>query len=683
MTPFMFSSTREFCTLSSRSALAVAALTLFTGCSAPPVRAPEPIPASSLSLSPLPAPLVPSIQGRVQPLFDRELSGPQELTRRGLAHAAGFPASAKTSLALQAFKDPWAGMAALEARGLAVSAAAQRGRAGLAPLLNELAAGIDRPTPKAPPTIEPPPSPAAEAVLDALALLLEAAARHREQAFQQVSLADRQFLFDRGAALVDLYVPQISVWNDRVQAEAEADRRFAGILQDQVDDAALLACAQTLLRLLEPAWVRQIASIPADRALSPPTGVTGEVLAWRETSLGLIVIGGPGRNSYDLDQRFALVIDTGGDDLYRGLIGATASPQHGLAVVIDLAGNDAYQPAVLGLAAGRLGVGLVADLAGDDAYGGSSEGASGVGFAGIGLLYDEAGNDVYLGSRFSNGAAIGGIGAVVDMQGDDVYEGIAYSLGFGGPLGVGALIDLRGNDRYSCGGAASAYNQSEAPTAKPGDADFQYDCFGLGVGAGKRIFSPQREHLFYSLAGGLGLALDLAGDDRYRSANFSQGAGYFFGAGLILDLDGQDEYAASRYGLAAGAHFGVGLSIDRQGQDRYASNGPFYTGGAAWDVSVTLAVDGGLDDDRYDFGRTTGAAIADHRAWSVLVDEGGQDRYDVPTGLGLGLNHSLAGFFDLGGQDTYGRPDEQATAARARNGALLRREPGGLFADID
>lgn len=61
---------------------------------------------------------------------------------------------------------------------------------------------------------------------------------------------------------------------------------------------------------------------------------------------------------------FALVIDVGGDDVYRGTIGANASVEQGVNVVIDLAGNDRYHGSPMGLAMGRLGIGLVADLGG-------------------------------------------------------------------------------------------------------------------------------------------------------------------------------------------------------------------------------------------------------------------------------------------------------------------------------
>ena len=90
------------------------------------------------------------------------------------------------------------------------------------------------------------------------------------------------------------------------------------------------------------------------------------------------------------------------------------------------------------------------------------------------------------------------------------------------------------------------------------------------------ILTKRPEGHALNLAGGMGLLLDIAGHDRYQSANFSQGHGYFFGVGLLLDLDGDDEYQAARYGHGSSAHYGVALFNDRHGDDRYGSTGPFY-----------------------------------------------------------------------------------------------------------
>jgi hypothetical protein len=411
-----------------------------------------------------------------------------------------------------------------------------------------------------------------------------------------------------------------------------------------------------------------------------PPGMTGDVRLVHHTAQGLIVIGGPGPNTYDLDQPVALIIDLGGDDLYRGSIGASGDADHGNAAVIDLSGNDVYEAAPLGLATGRLGVGLVVDYAGNDVYRLHS-GGGGVAFAGIGILFDAQGNDAYTGERLTQGAAIGGLGLLLDLNGNDRYAGQGFALGFGGPLGVGATIDAGGDDHYQCvNGLPSAYNASEAPQAKPGDPSFQYDCFGLGTGSGLRVFSKQRAQQALSLAGGWGLLLDLGGSDHYHSANFSQGMGYFWGIGTFLDMDGDDDYQAARYGQGASAHYGIGVLLDYQGHDQYRSTGPFYNMGVSWDHGVSLAIDGGSGDDRYAFDISTGLGKANHMGWAIFVDEGGNDRYATRSGLGEASEESVAGFFDLDGSDTYSI-SPTTPQIHHDNGATIPRNSGGIFVD--
>lgn len=138
-----------------------------------------------------------------------------------------------------------------------------------------------------------------------------------------------------------------------------------------------------------------------------------------------------------------------------------------------------------------------------------------------------------MGNHLTQGAAIGGLGLLFDAEGNDRYTSHAFSIGFGGPLGVGAVIDITSDDYYQCGDKLpSTYNALDAPNSKPGDPLFQYDCFGLGTGAGQRILSKKPEWQAHGLAGGWGLLLDIEGQDQHESANFSQGHGYFFGAGV-------------------------------------------------------------------------------------------------------------------------------------------------------
>ena len=465
---------------------------------------------------------------------------------------------------------------------------------------------------------------------------LEQASLHRDKALTNLTETERHFLFLHARSMAEHFSPQISSLSDQTSARVKADLRFAELLEEQVDYASLIAAAQVLARLANERWLHQVAAawtkpLPASDV---PPGVTGDVLLVQETSYGLIVIGGPGPNTYELDKRFGLVIDVGGKDLYRGTIASSADEDQGNAVVIDLKGDDTYDGAPLGLATGRLGVGLLIDLAGDDVYQ-LGMGSGGAGFGGLGILFDAKGNDVYMGNRLTQGAAIGGLGLLLDAAGNDRYTSHGFAIGFGGPLGVGAVIDITGDDHYQCGGTyPSAYNAQDAPTGKPGDLLYQYDCFGLGAGAGQRILTKKSEWQTYNLAGGWGLLLDIEGRDHYDSANFSQGQGYFFGAGMKMDLDGDDEHQAARFGHGASAYFGVGLFIDDHGDDHYGSSGPFNNGGVAWDSSVSLMIDAGKGRDTYAFDRSTGLGRADHSSWGLFIDEGGADQYNAKSGFG-------------------------------------------------
>ncbi|TAL09871.1 MAG: hypothetical protein EPO02_09030 [Nitrospirae bacterium] len=636
----------------------------------------------------LPQPVVARFRGEVQGDLERHVGAQQAAVLGRLSGAAAVPAGFKRPLAVQALTDPWAGLIALEHHGHHLAELAASGSERLPSLIAAMEAGMGRPAD----SFAPIPFPAGRTREEHAAFLLavlEQAGHLREKALRRLSRDDRRFLFDHAAAIVEHFIPHVEGLDELTLPQAEADRRFCQLVAEQVDYAAMVAAAQVLASLADESWLRRLeeafrgAGAPA---LPPPPGVTGEVLLFRETPYGLVVIGGRGPNTYDLDGRIALLIDLGGDDIYRGAIAAAGDVEHGMSVVIDLSGNDTYQASPLGLATGRLGVGLLIDRAGDDVYR-LAQGSGGAGFAGLGILYDAAGNDRYVGARFTQGAAVGGLGLLLDLAGDDEYQSFGYAVGFGGPSGVGAVIDVAGDDRYQCGDKyPSNYNDVGR---QPGDPRFQYECFGLGAGSGKRIYSNNPEQWSYSLAGGLGMLIDLDGNDRYRSANFSQGCGYFFGLGLKLDMNGDDEHAAARYGHAAGAHYGVGLFVDYRGDDRYTSTGPHYNGGAAWDLSVMLGIDAGQGDDVYDFRRSGGLGLADHRSWSLFIEEGGRDRYLVgdgvggARGMGMASHDSMSGFFDLAGDDEYAivpRSDPEGSAQRG-NGRTLLDGAGGLFVD--
>lgn len=637
--------------------------------------------------SPLPQPVAAAFQREVAHEIDRDLAAPQAATLRALSEAATSPADFKPPFVVQGLTAPWTGLAALERDGHRLAELARAGPQALPELIGTMEAAMGR-------TAEPaalvplPTEPDAEALVAYLLAVLQQAHEWREQAVRKLSPADRQFLFDHAASIVEHFSPQVSDGDEQATAQIETDRRFYRLVSEQLDYSALITAARVLARLGNEPWLHLVAEgfHHVEPRASPPSGITGEVLMVRETPFGLLVIGGPGPNTYELDQRVALVIDLGGDDLYRGVIAAATTVEQGISVVIDLAGNDTYRASPLGLATGRLGVGLLIDRAGDDRYE-LAQGTGGAGFAGLGILDDIAGDDHYIGTRLTQGAAIGGLGLLVDRSGHDTFTSFGYAIGFGGPLGVGAVLDAAGDDRYQCGEQyPSESNALEQPDVKPGDPLFQYECFGMGTGSGTRVYPqyaarpPNADRGAKGLAGGWGMLIDLDGDDRYRSSNFSQGAGYFFGAGLKLDMAGNDEHAAARYGHAAAAHEGLALFIDYSGHDHYTSTGPVYNGGVAWDRSVALCIDAGEGDDRYDLRRSDGLGRADHHSWSVFIEERGKDRYVVPNGMGRAFNTSLSGFFDLAGEDEYTAVPGTSLGER-RNGQTLVDPAGGLFQD--
>ena len=626
--------------------------------------------------------IVPRMQAIIEPELRDNLNNSLPAVRAALADQTHKIAKFKESLTLRALADPWAGMSTVEQAGLLAAGAAEAGIEGLPAVIDILEGNMDRTaTPFNP--LNFPLTLAREDVMGFVMEVLEDAYQDREHALRHLSPQDRDFLYAHAQALMERFSPQMTP--PAQLADAQAAAQYAGLLMQQVDYGSLITAAQRLARLGNRKLLQQLDLIFNHRApvAHHVAGVTGDILLAQQTPYGLLLIGGRGNNTYDLEKGVALIIDLGGNDTYRGSIGASAGSDLGNSLVVDLSGNDLYQPSPLGLATGRAGVGIVIDHGGNDVYR-LSPGSGGVGLAGLGILYDGEGHDLYEGSRFTQGAAFGGFGLLVDHAGDDRYTSFGYALGFGAPLGVGAVIDVAGDDSYECGGHyPSAYNAADAPAARPQDPRFQYDCFGLGTGAGLRVFTNNSAQRALSLAGGWGLLVDLDGRDRYRSANFSQGHGYFYGLGVKLDLNGDDDHQAARYGHGTAAHSGVGLIIDYQGKDRYGSKGPFYNGGAAWDGSVALAVDGGPTSDFYDLPASTGLGMGDLGGWGLFIEEGGADQYAVTRGLGHAADASIGAFFDLEGRDDYTSVGVPVTGAPPErlNRKVYIENAGSLFID--
>lgn len=412
------------------------------------------------------------------------------------------------------------------------------------------------------------------------------------------------------------------------------------------------------------------------------------------TALGPVVVSGSGDDKLDLASMPLAtwcVIDLGGKDRWSGAFGASGvSSFASVALALDLGGDDVWDggDADVALGCGAAGIGAVIDLGGDDLWTVKSDGL-GRGLFGTGLLWDVAGNDTYVvKTKWGQGAAHVGVGVLIDSAGNDKYECAEQSQGMGSTRGCGLLLDLAGDDAYVCrddGNVSELYlNQSVA--------------MAQGCGYGRRADLGDGR----SLAGGWGLLVDGAGNDRYHAQVWSQGCGYWWGVGVLEDRGGDDVYENGKYSSGAGAHYAIGVHVDLDGNDRYnqgvAGTKNQYQGHAR-DGSIGVFVDGG-GNDAYAF-RPNCAGSADLASVGLFWDRAGDDTYaftpDPPPADGSAANTdwlrppfgtatvyraanrsfrddqaSIGIFLDTGGKDAY----PEGTAAK--DGSVWREHPWAM-----
>jgi len=272
-------------------------------------------------------------------------------------------------------------------------------------------------------------------------------------------------------------------------------------LLEKMNRKAMHRAAESLVPLANPQLLEQLGAITGNELVAVP-GVTGGIVRQINTPGGGIIIGGRGKNTYQLDKMpdVNVVIDLGGDDIYYE---GACSLHRPVMITIDLDGNDAYEakkPGVQGSAI--LGIAMLLDVAGNDVYR-AKDVAQGACVGGAGILIDYAGDDTYIGLRRAQGEALAGVGIHIDRSGNDRYHAALWAQGMGGPLGFGLLDDLDGKDHYFCGGLyLNSYLDDDNPT--PG-----YEGWGQGVGGGLRAVTN----------GGIGVILDGGGDDIYEAGD--------------------------------------------------------------------------------------------------------------------------------------------------------------------
>jgi hypothetical protein len=358
------------------------------------------------------------------------------------------------------------------------------------------------------------------------------------------------------------------------------------VLQEQ---AALVVRAALALVEGEGKTLAQAPTTPGTR------GVSGGVVFDRTMPFGRLVIGGAGSNEYACDQ-LAVIVDLGGDDVYRGPA-AGAGLVRQLSVVVDVAGDDVYEASNDALGSGTFGLGLLVDIAGNDRYRGR-ERCAGFGAGGLGALFDLAGDDDLTITRIGGGAGFLGLGLCLDVgAGKDKARAAAYAFGCGLACGLGLFVDDGGDDERE---------------VRAGDA-LGHAAWGVGLGA------------LGWLDGGAGLFVDVDGVDRYVAGDQACGAGSHGGVGVFFDTAGHDAYEVGRVALGSGRELGTGVFIDAAGDDSYRARG----------MALGSATQGGCGhaedragQDLYELNEAWPAHAADG-GWGTFLEHAGKDRYRV------------------------------------------------------
>lgn len=382
--------------------------------------------------------------------------------------------------------------------------------------------------------------------------------------------------------------------------------------------------------------------------------------------------------------KYLLIVDTGGNDTYLG-VGGTLGADHPITVVIDLKGNDRHlqdagmasrspkdvadrktRRVVPCIGGAVLGYAFVVDMEGNDLYRTLSL-TQGAGCFGVGALVDASGDDRYECYANGQGSAEWGIGLLIDRAGSDHYHCFTCAQGYGGTKGYGLLVDAEGNDTYLAEDTTIDFPSPQT--------DKHNVSMAQGAGYGRRADYSDG----HSLAGGIGVLVDGAGDDRYICGVFGQGVGYWYGLGLLSDGAGNDVYEGVWYVQGSSAHFAVGVLEDVSGNDRYVATMNMAQG-AGHDFSLGWLIELGGDDAYRAPNLSLGGGNAN--GIGIFWEASGDDRYEVPPSITLGRSSigapgslreralCLGLFCDTGGRDTY--PENLPFA---RNGTLWT-QPG-------
>jgi hypothetical protein len=479
--------------------------------------------------------------------------------------------------------------------------------------------------------------------------------------------------------------------------------QVATMLNQQIVYGSLYGGAADLMDAIDQADLARFAvnATVAGTTTTAPAHLLFSVM----TPAGRIAIGDGRGGLYDprnpgFEGDWAILLDLGGDDIYRIPAGGNSSAANPVAVLIDLSGNDQYgyvevpnpldgarlvsdadgRGAPIPMQAGpqslsntprqgggRAGIGVLVDLGGGADIYRSLRMSQGAGLFGAGILVDDGGDDSYDAEAMAQGAAMFGVGLLLDLAGRDLHHAYQAAQGFGFARGAGLLYDLAGADDYLMDNGDPMYGGDPLyPSAqRPASSNAS---LGQGFGFGRRASGTNGDNAYMS--GGLGILVDAAGDDRYSASIFGLGGGYWYGTGILADESGADSYDGMWYAMGAAAHFALGILLDGAGDDTYGGRLPRLnvTIGGGHDFSTAVLIDESGDDHYYGSRITLGAGNATGNGF--FADNGGNDTYTASSAYSMGaaglLDASLNApgsprlktrflgvFMDAGGMDRY------------------------------
>lgn len=247
------------------------------------------------------------------------------------------------------------------------------------------------------------------------------------------------------------------------------------------------------------------------------------------------------------------------------------------------------------------------------------------------------------------------------------------------------LVDLGGNDQYS-GRTASAtgdpnpllaYAVSAATTAAGGGVPAPPPPSVLEAAIVTRLVidlggddiygSGFDGNQGYGAAGGVGMLIDVAGNDAYRGGDAVQGSGFLGGVGVLVDGGGANTFLAGQKAQGFSQTGGVGVLASGTGTDTYEAfvfaQGTGFDGGAGGSL-----IDAGGNDSYRCVGEvnaadvvlpvsqsrpSTGCHGTGFGGQGILVDGGGDDLYFVKTSFQTMALIGAGMLFDAGGRDTF------------------------------